>query len=213
MAKCNQLWCICHLKGYNLLSRSRDVLSVTYSLVNRLCGEHSVNVGQNVINQPPATVFVFIVFIVFIVVYRCVARHLRRRRSHLSGHVLSTRRQSASQDRARYRRWSRSHAIDLPDEESCGGSRRRPRSRLSAACVQLGAISCWLPTLAGRRRSRTAVYSIGAGTSTSNIISTTWRRLYVSHNVVVGLVVVVVVVVVVVTAVVTLSVVTKFMRF
>ena len=66
-------------------------LPVTYWRVNRLCGERSVDVGQNVV----------VVVVVIVIIHCCVARRLRRRRSHVFDHVLSTRRQSASQRRAR----------------------------------------------------------------------------------------------------------------
>ena len=155
-------------------------LSVIYSHVNRLCGEHSVDVWQNVVSESSVIIIIIIIIVVVVVaavVYCRVARHLRRRRSHLLGHVLSAWRQSASQHRTRDRRWPRSHAVNHPDEASHGGARRRSWSRLPAACVQLGAVERRLPAVASRRRSYAAMCCRRTGPRASSFISTTWHQL------------------------------------
>ena len=145
-------------------------LCVTCSCVNRLSGEYSISVGQNVISEWSVIAIVVVVVVVVVVI---IFRHLRCRRSHLLGHVLSTRRKSASQHRARGRRWPRSYAVDHPDEASCSSPRCRSRPWLPAACFQLGAGNCRLPTVAGGRWSHAAVRCYCAGTRTSSIISIT----------------------------------------
>ena len=122
--------------------------------VNRLCGDCSFDLRQNVISQPPP---VIVIIIIVVVVVASAACHLRRRRAHLPDHVLSARRQPASQHRTRGRRRPRSYPVDHPHEAAHRGPGSRARKRLPTACVQLRAVDGRLSAVAGGGRSHTEV--------------------------------------------------------
>jgi len=143
---------------YNVSSGTLN-LTIPYPAVSRVCfrlgGANSSDIGQDVVSQSP------------------VARLLRRRRSHLPGHVLGARRQSASQGGAGRRRRARPDAVELAVEAADGRPGCRARSRLPAARVQFGAGDGRLSAVARRGRPDPAVCRQRTRSRASNIIRAT----------------------------------------